>query len=577
MSHPMIASAADDIRIWQLNDEAKNGNIQTKPLKQFSPHHAPKISCLSWNHNNQVLISGASDGNIALSHVSGSVLGSLSAPRSDVVDEISCVCLSSGSRYLCSGGTARRARVWDLKEKEMIKEFKSHTDTITCIQFNHSDVHVASGSLSGDVLVHSLLSAQTVSTMRAPIVQPIRAIQYSPHHKTRLVSVGDHGRVVLWETSERAMLADFHSHTGAAYGVAFSPINKLLLASAGMDKQLLFYDCNDKKVIKSIDAEAALTGLSFFEDGVTVATGTVNGSVLVYDLRRGSTPMYKFEAHPGCQVSAVAFQRSKVSGLKSSSRKSAAEGKASSSPAAEAAPEESPAPAKSAPPAEPKAASLVSFPSEPEAPPQQPSQMEDKAPASQDPATPSTPALSTRGGTTSQAKIQQLLNNIDSATKTKRPSEQTPMATPSSPPKETPNPLYGEPSPSQSNAAIRVEPSPALPRAQQDMPSIPNAYQVFEDMYAKGPLEGDVGTVEWQAKFVRTSLEDCLEEMRLQVHGDLQNMHLELLRQFQIQQTEIQAQLQSFACGQQRMVEEVEELRAENRRLKGLQEHGVPE
>ena len=61
------------------------------------------------------------------------------------MDEITAVCLSSGSRYLCSGGTARRARVWDLKEKEMIKEFKSHTDTITCVMFNHSDVHVASG------------------------------------------------------------------------------------------------------------------------------------------------------------------------------------------------------------------------------------------------------------------------------------------------------------------------------------------------------------------------------------------------------------------------------------------------
>ena len=107
-----------------------------------------------------------------------------------------------------------------------------------------------------------------------------------------------------------------------------------------------------------------------------------------------------------------------------------------------------------------------------------------------------------------------------------------------------------------------------MPRAERDDVTVPDVYKVFEDMYARGPLEGDVGTVEWQAKFVRTALEDCLEEMRMQVHGDLQNMHLELVRQFQIQQTEIQAQLQGYAGKQMALVEEVEDLRAENRRLR---------
>jgi len=107
-----------------------------------------------------------------------------------------------------------------------------------------------------------------------------------------------------------------------------------------------------------------------------------------------------------------------------------------------------------------------------------------------------------------------------------------------------------------------------VPTFAANVPHINDAWKVFEDMYAKGPLEGDVGTVEWQAKFVRSALEDCLEEMRLQVHGDLQNMHLELVRQFQLQQTEIQAQLQAFAGSQQHLLEEVEDLRAENKRLK---------
>merc|ERR1712166_427615 len=202
--------------------------------------------------------------------------------------------------------------------KESIKEFKTHTDTITCIQFNHSDVHVVSGSLSGDVLIHSLLSTQVVATLASPTQQPIRALQYSPHRKHQLATIGDQGVLLLWDSTEITPVASFEGHSGPASSVAFSPINKLLMASAGLDRKLLFYDCNDRKVIKSIDAEAPLTGLSFLDDGVTVAAGTSTGLVLVYDLRRGSTPLLRIAAHPGQPVGAIMFQRSKSNNSSSS-------------------------------------------------------------------------------------------------------------------------------------------------------------------------------------------------------------------------------------------------------------------
>ena len=47
----MIASCADDVRIWSLNDEARSGTVQSKPVKHFSPHQAARVSCICWNHN----------------------------------------------------------------------------------------------------------------------------------------------------------------------------------------------------------------------------------------------------------------------------------------------------------------------------------------------------------------------------------------------------------------------------------------------------------------------------------------------------------------------------------------------
>ena len=50
----MIASCADDVRIWQLNDDARTPAVQSKPVKQFVPHHAPRVNCISWNHNSEL-------------------------------------------------------------------------------------------------------------------------------------------------------------------------------------------------------------------------------------------------------------------------------------------------------------------------------------------------------------------------------------------------------------------------------------------------------------------------------------------------------------------------------------------
>jgi len=50
-SSPLIASCADDIRIWTMNEDARGGTVQTTPMKQFSPHHTSRVSCICWNHN----------------------------------------------------------------------------------------------------------------------------------------------------------------------------------------------------------------------------------------------------------------------------------------------------------------------------------------------------------------------------------------------------------------------------------------------------------------------------------------------------------------------------------------------
>mmetsp|Transcript_8699 Transcript_8699/g.13769 ORF Transcript_8699/g.13769 Transcript_8699/m.13769 type:complete len:421 (+) Transcript_8699:2-1264(+) len=94
-------------------------------------------------------------------------------------------------------------------------------------------------------------------------------------------------------------------------GLSFSHVNEMLLCSSALDKQILFYDIQANKLVKSLTCEAPLRCLDFMNDGFTVAAGCSNGKVLVYDLRAltsGATPLSTITLDSSVAVCCVKFQ-----------------------------------------------------------------------------------------------------------------------------------------------------------------------------------------------------------------------------------------------------------------------------
>lgn len=71
----------------------------------------------------------------------------------------------------------------------------------------------------------------------------------------------------------------------------------------------------------------------------------------------------------------------------------------------------------------------------------------------------------------------------------------------------------------------------------------------------------------FSSKVLENVIEGCLMEFRTGIRNDIQNMHLELLRQFQIQKLEIEALLREYSDTRE-LRDEIERLQEENRRLK---------
>ncbi|KAK2145367.1 hypothetical protein LSH36_683g03118 [Paralvinella palmiformis] len=245
-----------------------------------------------------------------------------------LTEEKTCVALNSGSRYMMGGGTDGLIHIWDLNTRKLKMTYKDHKSKVTSVQFNWNDSVIASGSESGKIILFSVITGIGYSPLFVPKAQAVRQVQYSHKKKSLLGSVSDDGAVNLWDTSSKKLLHSFvGSHKAPAMGLAFSPFNEMLLMSVGLDKRIICYDVVQKQPLRMMTAESPLTSIDVMLDGSTLAVGTTRGKVYIYDLRLGATPIKVLTAHKS-SVQSLRFQngvdsvQSDVGGIPRSSNSS---------------------------------------------------------------------------------------------------------------------------------------------------------------------------------------------------------------------------------------------------------------
>ena len=122
-------------------------------------------------------------------------------------------------------------------------------------------------------------------------------------------SSSDNGSVYLWDVNTRQLLHPFREvHQAPATGLTFSTLNEMFMLSAGLDNNIVCYDVRERKTLKTISTEHCLSALDLMPDGVTLAVGSTRGKILIFDLRKGNTPIKAFNAHKD-KVHKLAFQK----------------------------------------------------------------------------------------------------------------------------------------------------------------------------------------------------------------------------------------------------------------------------
>ena len=165
----------------------------------------------------------------------GSHLGTFNSPNS-----IS-ICFSSKSHYLYSGCEDKKVRIWDLKRRQLYSTLDLDSP-VQCVSVNRNDTFLACGLRSGKLVLRAVGGVNDFKStpplvLQQKITSPMSSVCFSPSKSKILAALNERGDINVWDTSKEMTVATFQGqHTAPAKIIAFSPVNRSMLVSAGLDK-----------------------------------------------------------------------------------------------------------------------------------------------------------------------------------------------------------------------------------------------------------------------------------------------------------------------------------------------------
>ncbi|XP_047526150.1 uncharacterized protein LOC125063650 [Pieris napi] len=226
------------------------------------------------------------------------------------IDDSCAACFQrDGHRNIAVGTTKGEVIIWDAKNKEKTKIFPTLPSyaAVDFLSFNAKNTNLAASMQNGDTVIYGLVSNIPISTVKLNCSKSISAMKF--HHEARslLGLATDEGHVILKDVSVNKDKVTFeNSHASPVSDFVYSLINRDVMLSCGLDKNLQVYDIKQRNVVSTLKTPHALTSLAINGEN-QVALGTQKGYVLLYDLRDLTTPLKILKGHNN-KVKKVAFQ-----------------------------------------------------------------------------------------------------------------------------------------------------------------------------------------------------------------------------------------------------------------------------
>ncbi|KAJ2470921.1 hypothetical protein EV174_006039, partial [Coemansia sp. RSA 2320] len=333
--HSLVAATSDTVRVWDLEvssarppvsstyQRARRTSLKTAGIgdsgaeaevslaymsASYSADGAERgvedITAVSWACGGTTFTVGGKGSIIRQYSRTGEHLQDLTPTRR--ADQLGVANIAAMQHYgansealFVANNTSRQVRRWDFVRRDYTAVCQTHENDISCMAVCTKKRLVVSATVQGgEIAVFNLLH-NTRTDLRSATHKALTCIDISSGLRSQIAVGSEDGLVQLFDTSRSGLAplkAFSHVHAAPVRGVAFHPTSSSGIVSVGLDGRIAITDVNAYTSDKSsagISAEAPLSCLATTQDSYAIGVGTIDGGVLVYDVRRMAAPLWR--------------------------------------------------------------------------------------------------------------------------------------------------------------------------------------------------------------------------------------------------------------------------------------------
>lgn len=278
------AAAAADVEMTDKGDTTSSNEEarlkdklqrprQLKKIKVLKGHDDHVITCLQFNHDSGIIVSGSDDNTLKVwCSQSGRCLRTLFGHTGGVWSS-----QLSPENIVVSGSTDRTLRIWDAMSGKCLHTLFGHTSTVRCMALYNGQV--VSGSRDATLRVWNIHTGRCEHVLVGHLAA-VRCVQFNG---VNVVSGAYDFQVKIWDMVNETCMHTLEGHTNRVYSLQYDGKH---IVSGSLDTSIRVWNAETGELKHTLVGHQSLTSGMQLRNNILVS-GNADSTVKVWDISTG--------------------------------------------------------------------------------------------------------------------------------------------------------------------------------------------------------------------------------------------------------------------------------------------------